>query len=174
MKAEAEEKARLEAEAKAKAEAEEKARVAAALQAKIDADNARKAEEAARLAAIESSKQQALKEAEEKRRKEIEAQKEAYAKANTAVKDTSQQSKSNTTALPTVDKDYPEGISEETLNESNRKIYRTVIKKATTQEVFSKVVYNWGGVFYFKGSTSVTESNYTIELKRMKDLLNQK
>ncbi|MBL0072161.1 MAG: hypothetical protein IPP34_10295 [Bacteroidetes bacterium] len=124
---------------------------------------------------MELAKQQALRDAEEKRKRDIEALKEAYAKAAQAEKDSAASKDTrNTAALPTIDKDYPEGISEETLPESNRTIYRTVIRKATTQEVFSKVVYNWGGIFYFKNNTSLTESNYSIELKRMKDLLNQK
>ena len=112
--------------------------------------------------------------AEEKRKRDIEAQKEAYARAMQASKDSAAAAKSNVAALPVIDKDYPEGISEDKVTESNRVIYRTIIKKATTQEVFSKVVYNWGGVFYFKNSNNLTESNYTSELKRMKDLLLQK
>jgi len=70
-----------------------------------------------------------------------------------------------------VDKDYAEGLTEETLDESNRKIYRTIIKKSNTTDVFSKVVYNWGGVYFFKNTTSMSESNYNNELRRYKEQL---
>jgi hypothetical protein len=138
------------------------------------ADSTAKAEEAARISQIEAAKQLALREAEEKRKREIEAQKEALAKASQPVRDTSKSSPTASNTLPTIDKDYPEGISDETITENNRTIYRTVIKRAASQDVFSKVVYNWGGVFYFKGNASVTEANFNSELKRAKELLQNK
>jgi hypothetical protein len=106
--------------------------------------------------------------------REIEAQKEALAKASQPVRDTTKSSPTAANALPTIDKDYPEGISDETITENNRTIYRTVIKRSTSQDVFSKVVYSWGGVFYFKGNANVTEANFNSELKRAKDQLKDK
>lgn len=173
-RAEAESRANAEAEEKARLLAEEKARFEAQKQAKMEADSLAKAEEEARLAQADAVRQQALKDAEEKRRRDIEAQKEALAKTGQMVRDTTKTSPTASSELPEVVKDYPEGISEETITENNRTIYRTILKKSTTQEVFSKVVYNWGGVYYFKGNTNMTEANFNAELRRFRESLENK
>jgi hypothetical protein len=49
-----------------------------------------------------------------------------------------------------------------------------VIKKSITQDVFYKIVYDWGGVYYFKNGTSMSEANYTIELRNVKNALKEK
>ncbi|MCC7514494.1 MAG: hypothetical protein IT212_07360, partial [Bacteroidia bacterium] len=189
------EKARKDSIAKAEADAREqeklrlaaleKARQDSIAQAKVLADKKAKEEaaERARLAALEKIRQdsltkaQALADAEAKRKaqeeadaqrlREIEAQKQALARLNEQ-----KDKKQNTASLPVFeDKDYAEGLTEETIDESNRKIYRTIIKKSNTTDVFSKVVYNWGGVYFFKNTTSMSESNYNNELKKYKDQL---
>ncbi|HND72099.1 MAG TPA: hypothetical protein PLM03_08810, partial [Bacteroidia bacterium] len=190
------EKARKDSIAKAEADAKEqeklrlaaleKARQDSIAQAKVLADKKAKEEaaERARLAALEKIRQdsltkaQALADAEAKRKaqeeadaqrlREIEAQKQALARMN----EQNDKKQQNTATLPVFeDKDYAEGLTEETIDESNRKIYRTIIKKSNTTDVFSKVVYNWGGVYFFKNTTSMSESNYNNELKKYKDQL---
>jgi hypothetical protein len=167
-KAQEEERIRLAALEKARQDSMAKAKAEEELRARLAADSLRKAEEAARLAAMEEAKQKALAEAEEKRRKEVEAQKEALAKASQ--QQVKQQQKID---LPELKRNYPEGLSEETITENNRVLYRTVIKKSITQDVFYKIVYNWGGVFYFKNGQSMSEANYNTELKNIKATLKE-
>ncbi|KXK45751.1 MAG: hypothetical protein UZ10_BCD003001665, partial [Bacteroidetes bacterium OLB10] len=149
-----------EAAARAKAEADAKARAAAEARAKFVADSTARAEAAA-------AKKRQQEEAEARRLRELEEQKQALAKANEK-----SESKQTTASLPVFeDTNYAEGLTEETINESNRKIFRTIIKKSNTTDVFSKVVYNWGGIYYFKNTTSMSEANYNNELKKYKDQL---
>jgi L-ribulose-5-phosphate 3-epimerase UlaE len=75
--------------------------------------------------------------------------------------------------LPALKKEYPEGMSDETITESNRTIYRTIVKLASKQEVYSKVVYSYG-VFYFKENTSISQSTYDTDLKRIRESLKGK
>lgn len=51
-------------------------------------------------------------------------------------------------------------ISVEEITESNRKITKVIVRKNQKETVFSKVVYHWGGVFYFRQTTSISESLY--------------
>ncbi|HNR20392.1 MAG TPA: hypothetical protein PKL45_10440, partial [Bacteroidia bacterium] len=179
-------KAKADEEARLKREAEEKARLAAEEKAiqdslKAAADAKSKADAEAKVLALAQAKEKAIADAAEKKRleeeaaikkqKEIDAQKEAAARA-AAVKAAKERQQAS---LPTFeDKNYPEGITEETITENNRTIYRTILKKTTSSEVFSKVVYSWGGVFYFKNTTSVSEANFNQELKKNKTLLENK
>lgn len=51
-------------------------------------------------------------------------------------------------------------VSVEEISEPNRKITRVTVRKGEKETIFSKVVYNWGGVYYFKATTSISESLY--------------
>ncbi len=133
-------------------------------------------QDAAVTAELDKKRQAALKEAEDKRLRDIEAQKQSLANASKSGRDSTAQGNKPSTltyALPTVEKDYPEGISEETISEGNRTIFRTIIKLATKQEVYSKVVYSYG-TFFFKDNSSITESTYVSDIKRAKEKINNK
>lgn len=61
---------------------------------------------------------------------------------------------------PVVEPEYeqlPE-ISVEEITETNRTIKKVTVRKNEKETIFSKVVYKWGGVFYFKNTTSISES----------------
>ena len=45
-----------------------------------------------------------------------------------------------------VDSDYQEGITDEKVDEGNRVIYRTVVKKDGITSNYQKIVYGWGGI----------------------------
>ncbi|HNQ12051.1 MAG TPA: hypothetical protein PKM16_02520 [Bacteroidia bacterium] len=167
-KAEDAERARL-AELKAKEDAEEKARLAAEAKAKRDAEEAEQVR-LAELKAKQEAEERARIEAEAKARREaeIQAQKDALAKMNAPDKN---KKEANTMIPVFVDRNYPEGITEETENESNRTIYKTIVKRSTTTDVFYKLVYNWGGVYYFKNELSLTEATYLTEIKNVKNQL---
>lgn len=48
----------------------------------------------------------------------------------------------------------------ETLNETGRVITRVTVRKGLGTVVFSRIEYDWGGVFYFKNRMSITESHF--------------
>lgn len=74
--------------------------------------------------------------------------------------------------LPVIrDRDYPEGLTEEIITEPKMIIYRTVIKQKSASVIFQKIAYDWGGVFYFKNSSSISENTYTSEIKKAKTTL---
>jgi multidrug efflux pump subunit AcrA (membrane-fusion protein) len=114
--------------------------------------------------------QKALLEQEEAARKakilaDIEAQKAMLGKANTVEEKVAVETP-KVAAIPKIrDSDYKEGITEETVNELNRTIYRTVIKKDGTAFNYQKIVYTWGGIFYFKNDNSMTEILFDQEIK---------
>ena len=136
---------------------------AAAAKAKQDSTTKANADALARAKFVADSTKRANQDAI------IAAQKEALSKSNTQVK----KEQPDKIALPTLDKNYPEGISEETLKEPNRTIYRTVIKKSADQDVFLKIVYSYA-TYYFKNSTNLSEANYQTDLKVVKAKLNEK
>lgn len=72
------------------------------------------------------------------------------------------------------DKIYPEGITEETYNEKGRVILRHVVKKASEQTSYLKIVYDWGGVFYFRNEVELSSSSYQQELQNAKDYFKNK
>ena len=67
----------------------------------------------------------------------------------------------------------PEGITDETIEEKNRTIYRSIVKFKDVKATYLKVVYSWGGVYYFKGATSTSETIYQLELKNYRSQLKQ-
>src|SRR4029079_7778676 len=101
---------------------------------------------------------------------EIEAQKKMLGKTNKADTKPAQSPPAKTVAAvpKIIDSDYQEGVTDETVKETNRTIYRTVVKKDGTAYNYQKIVYSWGGVFYFKNETSMTELLFEQELKLAK------
>ncbi len=72
-------------------------------------------------------------------------------------------SESKTSATTTVSNENFEvlpDISVEEISESNRKITKVTVRKNQKETVFSKVVYHWGGVFYFRQNMSISETLY--------------
>ena len=51
-------------------------------------------------------------------------------------------------------------LSVEQIDESNRKITKVTVRKNQKETVFSKVIYTWGGVYYFRHNVSISESLY--------------
>ncbi|MBL0104332.1 MAG: hypothetical protein IPP51_11605 [Bacteroidetes bacterium] len=100
---------------------------------------------------------------------EIEAKKAALAAAQKKDDKPTVSAKSSAPVPKIVDSDYKEGVTEETIKETNRTIYRTVVKKDGTAYNFQKVVYNWGGVFFFKNDNAMTETTFMAELKNFKE-----
>jgi hypothetical protein len=74
----------------------------------------------------------------------------------------------------------PEGISEETIKESNRNISRTIINTAKDKIYYLKVVYDYGLEQYYKGSsasailTNITSSLYYNEVSNFRKILKSK
>ena len=164
-------KAKIESDRlKALAEQREKARqdsIARDNQAKAKAEAERlKAMEAAKLKAREDSiaKAKLLKDklAEEKRLADIAAQKKVTPEP---------EKKKNTQELPKVDREYPEGATQETIKEARRVILRTVVNREGTQYVLYRVEYDWGGIFFFKNDASISEAKYNQEVQLIKALL---
>ena len=62
----------------------------------------------------------------------------------------------------------PEGIKSDTIVERNRKIVRNVVKFRDVQATYLKVSYDYGAEFYFKNSTSISQTNYTLDLNNFK------
>jgi multidrug efflux pump subunit AcrA (membrane-fusion protein) len=126
-------------------------------------------EENAKLA-LEKKKQDEVI-AEQKRLKEIEDQKKALSGSST-----NQAPKKNPNDISAYKIDFdkqfiPDGIQDETIKESNRTILRTIVKSKDVQATFLKVTYGYGGVFFFKNSSSISESIYNLELQNLRKQL---
>ncbi len=51
-------------------------------------------------------------------------------------------------------------VSVEEIVEANRTITKVTVRKNEKETIFSKVVYNWGGIYYFRHNMSISESLY--------------
>ncbi|HMT27977.1 MAG TPA: hypothetical protein PKD91_01730 [Bacteroidia bacterium] len=51
-------------------------------------------------------------------------------------------------------------VSVEEIVEANRTITRVTVRKNEKETIFSKVVYNWGGIYFFRQNMSISESLY--------------
>ncbi|NNC82183.1 MAG: hypothetical protein HKN79_01290, partial [Flavobacteriales bacterium] len=58
---------------------------------------------------------------------------------------------------------YPDGVTEETFSEGNRTITKRIVVKDGLGNEYRKVKHGWGGVFYFKNGTSITERVWNQE-----------
>ena len=112
-------------------------------------------------------KEKAEQERQSRALAEIEAKKRMLAKANKVEEKVAPLPK--TAPIPKIrDSDYREGVTDETINESNRIIYRTVVKKEGSTFNYQKIVYGWGGIFYFKNENSITEISFEQDIKNAK------
>lgn len=59
--------------------------------------------------------------------------------------------------------EYYDGITEETFTDGNRTITKRVVVKDGKGDEYRKVKHGWGGVFYFKNGTSITERVWKAE-----------
>ena len=134
-------------------------------------------EEARKIAEAEAQKQAEL--AEEKRKAEAErlkAQQQANANKPPVVTASAEPApKKNNTDVSQFKVDFktqviPEGISDESIKESNRTISRTIINTAKDKIYYLKVVYDYGLIQYWKGTSSstvlntITENMYYVEV----------
>jgi len=69
-------------------------------------------------------------------------------------------SSNNPTLQPKENFEVLPDISVEEITESNRKITKVIVRKNQKETIFSKVVYQWGGVFYFRQNMSISETLY--------------
>lgn len=161
-------------------------RAEAEAKARQDALDRQKAEEERKqLAALEKSRQDSMvrvqkeiaekQEADRKAKEyaEIEARKQQLAKSNELNVD----AKTGAPAAPVVavpvirDSDYKEGVTEQKIEDSKSTIYRVVVKKDGTVTNYQKVVYNWGGVFFYKNEKQISQTTYDQEIKQAKSSL---
>ncbi len=150
-----------EADAKAKAE-EERLKLVADEKAKSNANAQADREQKEKEDADRKAKVQA----------DIQAKKDLLTKTYTSDDKEKTTLAKSTTAVPKIrDSDYKEGVTEETVAETNRSIFRVVIKKDGATYNYQKIVYKWGGVFYFKNDNSITESTYVQDIKNAKAVL---
>ena len=135
-------------------------------------ENARleKERQAQAMKDAEAAKLKAARDAEQKRLADIQAQKAALEKSNP------QKKNNNDVSAYRFDFDkqfIPDGIREETITEPNRTIIRTIVKAKEEAATYLKITYNYGGVFYFKNSQSITENTYGLELSNFRKQLDQ-
>ncbi|MFM9057466.1 MAG: hypothetical protein ACKOQY_12410, partial [Bacteroidota bacterium] len=57
-----------------------------------------------------------------------------------------------------------EGITTDTIVETNRTILRSIVNSSTTKATYIRVTTGYG-VFYFKNSQSITENMYNLEME---------
>ena len=58
---------------------------------------------------------------------------------------------------------YPEGVYQDVVFESNRSIERTIVNKNNVVDVYKKIKYNWGGVYYFKNEKAISYGMFQSE-----------
>jgi len=64
---------------------------------------------------------------------------------------------------------YPDGITEETLNQANREIKKVIVNRKNIKVVYQQITYNWGAIFYFKNRESMTKEAFELELDNLKE-----
>ena len=52
---------------------------------------------------------------------------------------------------------YPNGVTEEEYSDNGRTILRRVVIRDDYAGVYTKVMHNWGGIYFFKDNTPITE-----------------
>ncbi|MDB4656184.1 hypothetical protein OAE48_04970, partial [Flavobacteriales bacterium] len=53
--------------------------------------------------------------------------------------------------------------TEEVIKEANRTITKVTMQREHMTYIYKKVVYNWGGVYYFRNDTDVTKFVFESE-----------
>lgn len=59
--------------------------------------------------------------------------------------------------------EYPEGITEETFNEGDKKIVRRILVKEGRSDDYRMVIQPWGARFYFKNDQSIPKHQFDRE-----------
>ena len=59
--------------------------------------------------------------------------------------------------------EYPEGLTEETYNEGDKKITRRIVVKDGRSDDYRMVVQPWGAKFYFKNDHSIPKHQFDTE-----------
>ncbi|MBK7683523.1 MAG: hypothetical protein IPJ26_14125 [Bacteroidetes bacterium] len=110
--------------------------------------------------------------AAKKRNDDIEAQKKALAAAGKA--DPKKGVKDINDYKIDFDKEFVvEGITQDTIVEANRTVFRTIVKSNAEKATYLKVLYSYGGSFYFKNGQSMTENTYFMQIDAHKKALNK-
>ena len=60
---------------------------------------------------------------------------------------------------------YPQGMTEKTYQEGNKKITKRIIVKGNLGAEYMKIEHSWGGVYYFKNGDVITEYVWQKEAK---------
>lgn len=159
--------------AQQKADADAKLKAAADAKASADAEKQRlaaktKAHQDSIYLANAAAREKEDADRQSKAYAEIEAKKKMLGKSSAVTEDKQVTPKTVAPIPKIIDSDYKEGITEETIKETNRTIYRTVVKKDGAANNYQKVAYNWGGVFYFKNDNVMTELSFKQEINNFK------
>ena len=67
-------------------------------------------------------------------------------------------------SLSDVARKYPEGVYNDVVFESNRTIERTIVNKNNVVNIYKKVKYNWGGIYYFKNEKAISYGLFQSEI----------
>lgn len=163
-----EEEAKKNTQAKA---GEEDTQKKAAL-AKAEEEKARKA----KMQAEEDAKRNAqAKAVEEERRRKAKSQAEEEAKRNTLAKATEEERRRKAAIVRessegrsnnSVKKDETIERKEEFIEEENRKITKVIFIKIEETIVYKKIVYKWGGIYFFRNDMSISEIYYNMATKK--------
>ncbi|MCU0433514.1 MAG: hypothetical protein MUC87_08680 [Bacteroidia bacterium] len=60
-------------------------------------------------------------------------------------------------------KKYPQGLTEETEKEGTTNTTKRIVVAGNKAWVYTRKVYSWGGVYYFKDGVQISESQYNYE-----------
>ena len=60
--------------------------------------------------------------------------------------------------------DYPQGVTEKIIeNQNNSTTIRRIVVEGTQTDIYEKALYKWGGIFYTKNGTNITEDIWDKE-----------
>lgn len=154
--------------AKEKAEAEERKKA----MAKMDADERAKAVKAQ---AEEDARKKAIAKTEEEEKRKLAA---SITSGNDKKKKV-QPTQGNDVhikqlAQPTIGSEaheleksdeIPATVNVEEITEANRIITKAVVTKSSKETVYFKIVYKWGGVYFFQGEMPITQNTFQLETR---------
>lgn len=61
--------------------------------------------------------------------------------------------------------EMPSNISVEEITEANRTLTKATVTNGNQSHVYTKIVYKWGGIFYFKDNSSISQSMFQLVTK---------
>lgn len=133
-------------------------------------------EEAKLKAAEEEARKKEEELAAQKEQEEYEKKKAAYLKAKAKLeaeqrpeKTTETIEKQQTSSDKSAEqKQYPPGLTEEIYRKGNKTITDLIIVEDEKQDIYRKVVADWGGKYYFKNNVSVTEREWSQVTEKYK------